>query len=143
VELNRPRRVQNSGNAPLRDVSLSHEGQAHQTATGIRDHRRLAALHGAPPKVSAALYHAAAKIPGVTLVRHATDITGRHGVAVAMAGPKNCIRTEWIFDPKSLTFLGESNVEIKASHGFAAGETTSGSAVLKRGVVDRSGQLPH
>lgn len=36
----------------------------------------------APPRVSAALYQAAALIPGVTKVADVTDATGRHGVAV-------------------------------------------------------------
>jgi hypothetical protein len=36
----------------------------------------------APPRVSAALYRAAALIPGVTKVADATDAIGRHGVAV-------------------------------------------------------------
>ena len=35
----------------------------------------------APPKVAAALYRAAALIPGVTLIPHATDAIGRRGVA--------------------------------------------------------------
>ena len=41
----------------------------------------------APPKVTAALYRAAALIPGVTFVPNATDAIGRPGVAVARIGP--------------------------------------------------------
>jgi len=39
-----------------------------------------------PPPVSAALYRAAALIPGVTVVADTTDAIGRHGVAVALDG---------------------------------------------------------
>ena len=49
----------------------------------------------APPQVSAALYRAAALIPGVTVVADATDAIGRHGVAVAFSYQGT--RSEWIF----------------------------------------------
>lgn len=40
----------------------------------------------APPRVAAALYRAAALIPGVTLIPDATDAIGRPGVAVGHRG---------------------------------------------------------
>src|SRR5260370_36822724 len=53
----------------------------------------------APPKVAAALYRAAALIPGVTLVPDATDAIGQHGVAIARIGPgvDRRVREELIF----------------------------------------------
>jgi hypothetical protein len=88
----------------------------------------------APPQVSAALYRAAALIPGVTIVPDATDAIGRHGVAVAMA--YQGVRTEWIFSKQALQYLGERDINI------ANGATTGEDAVLQRAFVDHAGQTP-
>jgi hypothetical protein len=88
----------------------------------------------APPAVSAALYRAAALIPGVTVVTGAKDAIGRRGVAVAFAFRGT--RTEWIFDSKTLRWLGEREVSI------ATGKVTGETAILARAIVDHAGQLP-
>jgi hypothetical protein len=88
----------------------------------------------APPKVSAALYRAAALIPGVTLVPNATDAIGRHGVAVAQTAEG--IRTELIFSKTSLELIGERT--IVASIGIS----TDATAIITRAFVDRIGQFP-
>jgi hypothetical protein len=88
----------------------------------------------APPRVSAALYRAAALIPGVTVVAHATDAIGRHGIAVAMTGAG--IRREWIFSKRTLLYLGERDIKV------ADGTIFGVSAVLQRAFVDRVGQIP-
>jgi hypothetical protein len=88
----------------------------------------------APPRVSAALYRAAALIPGVTVVGEATDAIGRHGVAVAYTFQG--IRTEWIFSKQSLRYLGER--EVYVATGASAGVT----AVLQRAFVNHTGQIP-
>ncbi|MFB6892291.1 CU044_5270 family protein [Kitasatospora sp. NPDC056327] len=95
----------------------------------------------APPAVSAALYRAAAGIPGVTAVDDSVDATGRHGVAVAhVDGPT---RTEWIFDPKTHEFLGERQVVVGEGSEFGGPGTVIGhSAVLGRAVVDGPGEEP-
>ena len=66
----------------------------------------------APPKVAAALYRAAALIPGVTLIPDATDAVGRHGVAVGRIGPgvDGGIRDELIFSRTTLQLIGERTV---------------------------------
>lgn len=87
-----------------------------------------------PPRVSAALYRAVALIPGVTLVPHATDAIGRHGVAVAQTA--DGIRTELIFSKKSLNLIGERT--IVASIGI----TTDVTAVISQGFVNHIGQVP-
>jgi len=87
-----------------------------------------------PPAVSAALYRAAALIPGVTVVQDATDAIGRHGVAVAFTF--RGIRTEWIFSKQTLQYLGERDINIATSSTF--GE----SAVVQRAFVDHAGQTP-
>jgi hypothetical protein len=88
----------------------------------------------APPRVSAALYRAAALIPGVTVVADATDAVGRHGVAVAMT--VEGVQYEWIFSKQTLRYLGERDINL--ANGSTAGEA----AVLQRAFVDHAGQIP-
>jgi hypothetical protein len=88
----------------------------------------------APPKISAALYRAAALIPGVTVVPHVQDAAGRHGVAVAFV--QHSTRTEWIFNQTTLQLMGERDVDV------ATGAVTGTTAILHRAFVDRAGQLP-
>jgi hypothetical protein len=88
----------------------------------------------APPPVSAALYRAAALIPGVTVIGDATDAIGRHGVAVAYTF--RGIRTEWIFSKKTFRYLG--NRDVNVTNGSSAGV----SAVLRRAFVNYPGQTP-
>jgi hypothetical protein len=94
-----------------------------------------------PPQVSAALFRAAALIPGVTVVPDAMDVAGRPGVAVAFDshsrlanGRSENVRQEWVFNQSTLQFMGEGTV--------ADGIVTSASAVLDRGFVDRLGEVP-
>ncbi|MGW4160749.1 CU044_5270 family protein [Streptomyces sp. NPDC004788] len=91
-----------------------------------------------PPKVSAALYEAAARIPGVTVVDDAGDAAGRHGIAVARVHDGE--RTEWIFNRHTLDFLGERSVMIEDTPRAKAGQITSTTAVLSRSVTDKAGQ---
>ncbi|MET0492324.1 MAG: sigma factor [Actinoplanes sp.] len=85
-----------------------------------------------PPAVLAALFEAAATIPGTTVVPDAQDAAGRHGIAVSY-------RTELheqmlIFDKSSYRYLGLR--EVAAQDGALIGTT----AQLKITVVDRAGQ---
>jgi hypothetical protein len=89
----------------------------------------------APPQLTAALYRAAALIPGVVAVPDAVDAAGRHGVAVAMADNFSGIRFTWIFDKKSLDYLGEIDAMVKT------GAVRFGSAVMSRAIVDKIGQV--
>jgi hypothetical protein len=70
-----------------------------------------------PAAQRAALYRAATKIPGVTLVSAAATIDGHHGVAVGHVGPLGDVRDELIFDPTDGTFLGERQVVLKSAEG--------------------------
>jgi hypothetical protein len=88
----------------------------------------------APPKVSAALYRAAALIPGVTLVPNATDAIGRRGVAVAQTAEG--IRTELIFSKTSLQLIGERTTIA------SIGISTDATANISQGFVDHIGQFP-
>lgn len=92
----------------------------------------------APPRVAAALYRAAALIPGVTLVPHATDAIGRPGVAVARIGPgiDGGIRDELIFSSATLQLIGERTVIART------GVTTGATAIIGRAFVDHRSQVP-
>ncbi|MFD4997728.1 CU044_5270 family protein [Streptomyces buecherae] len=94
----------------------------------------------APPKVNAALYRAAGKIPGVTVVRTAKDAAGREGVAVARTARGQ--QTQWIFDRTSHAFLGERTVSTEAGDAGPAGTVLGTSAILAKAAVDRAGQAP-
>jgi len=88
----------------------------------------------APPKVTAALYRAAALIPGVTLVPHATDAIGRHGVAVARTA--DGIRTELIFSKASLRLIGERTILASINM------STLATAIISQAFVNHLGQVP-
>jgi hypothetical protein len=94
-----------------------------------------------PPAQSAALYRAAARIPGVVVVPDAVDAAGRHGVAVARVNDGE--REELIFDKETKQFLGERIVAVEdLPDGQKKGELTGSSAILERAVVDKPGQRP-
>jgi hypothetical protein len=90
--------------------------------------------NGPPPAVTAALYRAAALIPGVTLVPDATDTVGRHGVAVDFTFQG--MRTEWIFSKQTLQYLGSREINV------ANGAIISEQAITQHGFVDHTGQTP-
>lgn len=90
--------------------------------------------NGPPPAITAALYRAAALIPGVTVVPDATDTIGRPGVAVAFTNQG--IRTEWIFSKQSLQYLGSRETST------ANGTLVSQTAIQQRAIVDHAGQAP-
>jgi hypothetical protein len=86
----------------------------------------------APPQVSAALFRAAALIPGVTVVPGAVDAAGRPGVAVSFTSNRE--QSEWIFDRHTLQMLGELE--------FLNGTLTGKSAIITRAFVDHPGEVP-
>ncbi|MEU6198371.1 CU044_5270 family protein [Streptomyces sp. NPDC047061] len=73
------------------------------------------------PELDAALYRAAAKIPGVSVVADAKDYTGRSGIGLSFRERDG--RTVWVFDRKSLGFLGSAD-----------------EALLEVGVTDKAGE---
>ncbi|MCX4455181.1 CU044_5270 family protein [Streptomyces sp. NBC_01340] len=95
-----------------------------------------------PAKLNAALYRAAAKIPGVVVVDHAKDAAGREGIALAHVDQKSGDRTEWIFDPKTYAYLGSRAVQVKQADGVKPGTVIESTAVLERAVVDAQKQRP-
>ncbi|MFE9687715.1 CU044_5270 family protein [Streptomyces sp. NPDC006285] len=93
-----------------------------------------------PPETSAALYRAAALIPGVDVVSDAVDAAGRHGVAVTRTHDGE--RTEWIFDKSTARLLGERTILVEDNAWGKAGTVVTSTAVVDSGIVDEAGQTP-
>jgi len=75
------------------------------------------------PDLSAAIYRAMAKLPGVRVVAHVKDAAGREGVGLTFKGAAKGYA--WVFDSSSLVYLG-----------------TTDAALMEVGVVDRTGEMP-
>ncbi|MBB5117863.1 CU044_5270 family protein [Streptomyces eurocidicus] len=112
--------------------------QADWTAFG--EVGRLLEEQIATPEISAALFKAAAGIPGVTLMDRTTDATGRAGIALTHTGPDR--RQEWIFDRNTYEYLGQREVLVKPYRGLEPGAVTHETVVVKRAVVDAKKELP-
>ena len=106
-------------------------------------------------KSLAALFKAAAQIPGVTVYRNVRDSAGRVGIAVGQTWRYD--RHELIFDPKTFRLIGEQEVCDTVTSFHPAGESKTdlpskvwckngqvsySSAELGFGLVNRPGQLP-
>jgi len=89
-----------------------------------------------PPATAAALYRAAALIPGVTFIGHVTNVEGRPGIAIAWTDRRD--RDEWIFDPATLQYIGERDYNMSTGTPIVTGNA----AVLQRAFVGKAGQLP-
>jgi hypothetical protein len=91
-----------------------------------------------PPRLAAALYRLAATLPGATLVPHAVNATGQAGIGIMWTGKsaKQVYQNEWIFDPKTLQFIGEKTFD--PSTGKLSGE----SAILQRAFTAKAGIKP-
>jgi hypothetical protein len=95
-----------------------------------------------PPEQGAAFYRAVARVPGVTVTEDAVDCLGRHGVAIARQDAGATLRTEWILDAKTYTFLGERTTLTKDRFGMKKGTVLRDTAVVRRAVVDKVGERP-
>jgi hypothetical protein len=94
-----------------------------------------------PPAQLAALYEAAATLPGLTVVPDAIDAAGRHGVAVAHASRPD-YQDELIFDRIGHQFLGSAQVTTTAHGKVPAGTVIMATARLRTAVVDKPDELP-
>ncbi|WP_055534342.1 CU044_5270 family protein [Streptomyces graminilatus] len=95
-----------------------------------------------PPRTAAALYRAAAKIPGVTPAPKARDAIGRQGLGIARDDTRYGIRTEWVFGTKDYAFLGSRSYLIKDTSYGKSGTLLSSDAELDHAVVDEAGESP-
>ncbi|MFF3058282.1 CU044_5270 family protein [Streptomyces sp. NPDC057909] len=125
----------------LTALTPEHEGEEHAQAV----FEQIGYLIGEtvlPPETAAALYKAAALIPGVTEAPAAVDALGRHGVGIAREDTRHATRSEWVFDPKGLSFLGSRTFLTKDTEIGEKGALLGARAVLKRSVVDKGGVRP-
>ncbi|GAA3494555.1 hypothetical protein GCM10019016_016550 [Streptomyces prasinosporus] len=95
-----------------------------------------------PPRTGAALYRAAAKIPGVTPAPQARDAIGRKGLGIARDDTRYGIRTEWVFDKEDFAFLGSRSYLTKDTSYGKAGTLLSSAAELEHAIVDEAGRQP-
>ncbi|MGI5118659.1 CU044_5270 family protein [Marinactinospora thermotolerans] len=95
-----------------------------------------------PPALEAAVYRAAALLPGAMVVEGVEDTAGRPGVAIAHEDAGEGERVEWIFDPETFDYLGERRLQITATSHIEVGTVLYGQAVLDSGVVDEAGEEP-
>ncbi|RAJ41860.1 hypothetical protein K353_02971 [Kitasatospora sp. SolWspMP-SS2h] len=92
------------------------------------------------PRVAATFCRAAAAVPGATFDLDAVDLTGRHGIGVIRADATD--RMELIFDPNSCEYLGSRTVLLVTLEGGDPAGTTFDTAVLRRAVTDKAGEVP-
>ncbi|WP_406349213.1 CU044_5270 family protein [Streptomyces sp. NBC_00144] len=95
-----------------------------------------------PPKTAAALYQAAAKIPGVKEVPNAKDAIGRSGLGIVREDTRYGDRSEWVFDKDNYSFLGSRDYLTKDTPWGKSGTLLSSSAEIEHGIVDKIGQAP-
>ncbi|WKE68221.1 CU044_5270 family protein [Streptomyces sp. WP-1] len=95
-----------------------------------------------PPRTAAALYQAAAKIPGVDRSSGARDAIGRQGLGIVRDDKRYGVRTEWVFDTRDYSFLGSRSYLTKDTSYGKAGTLLFSSAELAHAVVDKAGVRP-
>ena len=99
-----------------------------------------------PSRTAAALYRAAALIPGVRVVPGATDALGRPGIGIAYTyvGVRDGFRLseEWIFSTSTFQFLGARTSTTSTSAANREVTQATASAVLARGTADNLGGTP-
>ncbi|MFI5617775.1 CU044_5270 family protein [Streptomyces sp. NPDC051567] len=95
-----------------------------------------------PTPTAAALYRAAAKIPGVVVVQNSQDAVGRTGLALARLDEKTGERTEMVFDRTNFAYLGSRSVQVKEVGNVKPGTVVERTAVLERAVVDAQKERP-
>jgi hypothetical protein len=88
-----------------------------------------------PAELRAALYKAAALIPGVTVGDRQATVDGRTGIAIGIASPDGVARQDIIIDPVSGLVIGEQDVLLKDYPGSPAGTVSTWTSV-KTSVVD-------
>jgi hypothetical protein len=98
----------------------------------------------ASPALRAALYQAAAQMPGVTLIGTVTDAAGRSGTAVAYASSGE--QNELIFDPTTSVLLGEATVVTDPTQlcrlDVSVGTVLYETSYVASGVVNSTSDVP-
>ena len=90
----------------------------------------------APADVRAALYEAAAGIPGVEITEQVANLDGRTGISIGRVESADNSRQDLIIDTQTGALIGERRVELTdEGWGFPAG-TTTGFTAVRTSVVD-------
>ncbi|CAI7648099.1 unnamed protein product [Penicillium discolor] len=101
----------------------SRDGQALEWITSALERGT------APAEFRAALYKAAALIPGVTITDQQATLNGTTGIAIGRFEPANDVQYDIIIDPDTGRYIGEREVTLTAFASFPAGTTTSWTTV--------------
>ncbi|WP_449064707.1 CU044_5270 family protein [Planomonospora algeriensis] len=94
-----------------------------------------------PAAQRAALFEAAATIPGVDAVGDAEDAAGRKGIAVGRVGPDG-VREDLIFHPETYELLGERGIVVDEKLAESpAGSLVASTAELSVSVTDEAPEI--
>tara|TARA_B100000378_G_scaffold123273_1_gene99473 strand:+ start:2025 stop:3080 length:1056 start_codon:yes stop_codon:yes gene_type:complete len=88
-----------------------------------------------PADLRAALYRAAARIPGVTITADQATLNGTTGIAIGRLEAEANLQQDIILDPDTGQFIGEREIAIDGDDILPPGTTTASTAVTTR-VVD-------
>jgi hypothetical protein len=90
----------------------------------------LLASYVLPPRLTAELYRALGKLPGIGVYQDVVDVAGQHGIAFVLRGPAH---SQWAQD----IILNRSTYQF-----MAFGNQRSGSALVRQAFVSGPGALP-
>ncbi|MFG6444456.1 CU044_5270 family protein [Microbacterium sp. P07] len=82
-----------------------------------------------PADLRAAIYQAAALIPGVTITEQEATLNGTTGIAIGRLETASNRRQDIIIDPATGGFIGERYVQLDGAGGFPPGTVTGWTAV--------------
>lgn len=93
----------------------------------------------APADLRAALFRAAAMIPGVTITEQRAELGERVGVAVGRLETENGLRTELVFDPDTGQLIGEREIAVRDyPEEFVKAGDVYRSSTFRTSVTDRA-----
>jgi hypothetical protein len=132
-----------TGTAPMRKwlyqgASSDKPGKSPDTQAFVKVGDTLREQY-VPPAAVAAMFDAAATIPGTSVVKQ-VDLAGRKGIAVSRTAADT--RSDLIFDATSYRFLGEREVSIRNNPPIPDGSVIGWTAQMRVAIVDRPGQEP-
>lgn len=111
------------------DAGQSRDGEA---LVWITDTLRLGTV---PAEYRAAMYQAAALIPGVTITDEQATLNGTTGIAIGRDETNSNVREEMIIDPATGQFIGERRIALESYGPIAAGSPVGWTAVTTE-IVD-------
>ncbi|MFJ5094601.1 CU044_5270 family protein [Streptomyces sp. NPDC088557] len=128
--------------ALLKSIYATDSASVNRDQRAFREIRSIIGEQLVPARTAAALYRAAAKIPGVVVVENSQDAAGRTGLALARLDPQYGERLELVFDRTTFAYLGSRGVQVKEFGGVKPGTVTERTAILDRAIVDAQKTRP-